>query len=108
MPPLPSIATMRYRPASSAPGANRPSREVRAVLGEVIATVCVRNASLLTALPQREQNRPLSGTSPPQDPHFAMDLIITLVCDRPPGLSLCPLCCSARCAALPVVLLCPL
>jgi hypothetical protein len=39
------------------------------------ATVCVRNASLLTA-PQAGQKRALSETSPPQEPHFTINLLM--------------------------------
>src|SRR5215472_11201713 len=77
MPPRPSMATMRYRPAKTSPGENRPSREVRGVDdrmaeleavgrregGSVDATVRVAIGSASTAIPQAGQKRAPSATS---------------------------------------------
>jgi hypothetical protein len=81
MPPLPSIATMRYRPPSSSPGANCPCdrdecreeivRESRGALdgaGELAATVRVAKESW-TAAPHEAHARLVSWTSLPQEAH---------------------------------------
>jgi hypothetical protein len=75
---------MRYRPASKAPGANRPSltlreEEVRVAVRDeeddarrgagVDATVCVAKVSLSTGTPQAGQKRFCSATLLPHDRH---------------------------------------
>src|ERR1700687_244160 len=88
MPPFPSRAMMRYRPASRRPGRKRPSLKYSAELegrdeledgvrggsGEVaVAKSSVATPSVLPAgAPHDEQKRPVAGTSVPQDEQVDM------------------------------------
>src|ERR1035441_1365970 len=89
IPPLPSRATILYRPPSRYPGANRPCEvpeelcrpEVRRSLdgggarGVDTATVWVANASLSTATPHAGQKRLFPAISLAQEVHRAIDVV---------------------------------
>src|ERR1700733_1904015 len=94
MPPLPSRAMMRYRPASKRPGRKRPSLRYSGELegrdevaevgrggsGEVaVAKSRVARSSVLPAgAPQAGQYRPVVVTSVPQDEQAGMKFIGTV------------------------------
>src|ERR1700688_1600578 len=94
MPPFPSSAMMRYRPASKRPGKNRPSLMYSAELenrddvadgdrggsGEVaVAKSSVARLSVLLAgAPRAEEKRPLTRTSVPQEEQVGMNFTDTV------------------------------
>ena len=78
---------MRYRPASRAPGRNRPSLAERLELlldepGEesLTATVRVGVASASAGRPQCAQKRPSPARSDPQVAHFPIQTMIAFRC----------------------------